>query len=53
MSRYRALFGDTKPVIAMVHFGALPGAPLHDDTRGVEGILEDARRSPFGVPAAA
>jgi membrane complex biogenesis BtpA family protein len=27
----------------MVHLGASPGTPLHDETRGVEGILADAR----------
>ena len=28
---------------AMVHVGATPGAPLHDEARGVEGIVTDAR----------
>jgi uncharacterized protein len=43
MTRYRELFGDGKPVIAMVHLGALPGTPLHDESGGVEGIIEAAR----------
>ena len=30
MTRYTELFGAGKPVIAMVHLGALPGTPLHD-----------------------
>lgn len=28
--RFRAVFGVEKPVIAMVHLGALPGSPLYD-----------------------
>ncbi|WP_147106981.1 BtpA/SgcQ family protein [Tateyamaria sp. syn59] len=28
--RFTRVFGETKPVIGMVHIGALPGAPLHD-----------------------
>ncbi len=27
--KFNALFKTKKPVIAMVHFGALPGAPLY------------------------
>ncbi len=27
---FRGVFGDAKPVIGMVHIGALPGSPLHD-----------------------
>lgn len=42
--KFRALFGERKPVIAMVHFGALPGAPLYDAERGVDGLVEDALR---------
>jgi membrane complex biogenesis BtpA family protein len=40
---FRRVFSATKPVIAMVHLGALPGAPLHDRKGGVEAILEGAR----------
>lgn len=36
----KATFGTHKPVIAMVHFPALPGAPLYDADRGVDGLLE-------------
>jgi membrane complex biogenesis BtpA family protein len=39
----RDLFGVDKPVIAMAHFGPLPGTPLYDDSRGVDGILEALR----------
>ena len=42
--RFRRLFGETRPVIAMVHLAALPGTPLHDPERGVEGVLADAAR---------
>lgn len=34
------VFGATKPVIAMVHCGALPGAPLHDEVAGIEGLVQ-------------
>ena len=43
MTAYEQLFGDIKAVIAMVHLGAMPGTPLHDSDRGVEGIIADAR----------
>ncbi len=29
---FKRVFGDTKPVIGMVHIGALPGTPLFDPT---------------------
>jgi len=34
------IFGVAKPIIAMVHFPPLPGAPLFDAALGVEGIVE-------------
>jgi len=37
--KFRRVFGNRKPVIAMVHFGALPGSPLYDAERGLDGIL--------------
>ena len=43
MDRFRKVFGAGKPVIAMVHLGALPGAPLHDAEAGLEGLVEGAR----------
>ncbi len=49
---FRRVFGPGKPVIAMVHLGALPGAPLFDDARGVDGILEDARADLRALQAA-
>lgn len=31
-ANFEQVFGRTKPVIGMVHLGALPGTPLHDPT---------------------
>jgi membrane complex biogenesis BtpA family protein len=41
---YRRVFGETKPVIAMVHFGALPGAPLFDAEAGLDGLVAGVAR---------
>jgi membrane complex biogenesis BtpA family protein len=38
------MFGVAKPVIAMAHFPALPGAPRYDAARGVEGIIDRMRQ---------
>lgn len=38
------LFHVPKPIIAMVHFPPLPGTPLYDEKRGMEGILESVQR---------
>ncbi|MBV6657978.1 MAG: BtpA/SgcQ family protein [Devosiaceae bacterium] len=43
MNRFEELFGTTKPVIAMVHLGALPGTPLYDADGGLEGLIKGAR----------
>jgi uncharacterized protein len=43
-AKFRSVFGETKPVIAMVHFGALPGSPLHDAERGLDGLVEGAAK---------
>jgi membrane complex biogenesis BtpA family protein len=43
-ANFRRVFGTKKPVIAMVHLGALPGSPLYDHSGGIEAILEGARR---------
>jgi uncharacterized protein len=42
--RFRTIFGATKPVIAMVHLGALPGTPLFDEKSGLDGLIEGARK---------
>jgi uncharacterized protein len=49
---FRSVFGLGKPVIGMVHLGALPGAPLHDPERGLEGLVEDASRDLEALQAA-
>jgi uncharacterized protein len=38
--KFRRVFGKNKPVIGMVHFGALPGSPLYDAERGLEGLVD-------------
>jgi membrane complex biogenesis BtpA family protein len=52
MERFRKVFGTSKPVIAMVHLGALPGAPLHDAEAGLEGLVEGARADLAALQAA-
>ncbi|MHB1101459.1 MAG: BtpA/SgcQ family protein [Devosia sp.] len=42
--KFKRVFGEGKPVIAMVHLGALPGAPLHDHEKGIEGLVEGAAK---------
>jgi membrane complex biogenesis BtpA family protein len=42
--KFRRVFGEGKPVIAMVHFGALPGSPLHEAGRGIDGLIEGVSR---------
>jgi membrane complex biogenesis BtpA family protein len=37
------VFGEKKPLIAMVHLPPLPGTPLYDAEAGVEGILAHVR----------
>jgi len=52
MERFRTVFGEGKPVIAMVHLGALPGAPLYDRAAGLEGLVEGARADLLALQAA-
>lgn len=49
---FRRVFGDKKPVIAMVHLGALPGTPLHDAGAGLAGLVDGARRDLAALEAA-
>ncbi|MCV3766013.1 BtpA/SgcQ family protein [Rhizobium sp. TRM95796] len=42
--KLKRLFGDIKPVIAMVHFGALPGSPLYDREGGLDALLNGVRK---------
>ena len=41
---FKAVFGEVKPVIGMVHLGALPGTPLYDAKKGLDGLLADAAK---------
>ena len=43
MTRFQKAFGVDKPVIGMVHLGALPGTPLYDADAGLEGLVKAAR----------
>jgi len=52
MSNFRRVFGAGKPVIGMVHFGALPGAPLYDAAAGLDGLIEGARADLHALQAA-
>ena len=51
-ANFRNTFGATKPVIAMVHFGALPGSPLYDAKGGIDGLIEGARKDLKALQAA-
>jgi membrane complex biogenesis BtpA family protein len=51
-SNFRSVFGTKKPVIAMVHFGALPGSPLFDAAAGLEGLIEGISRDLRALQAA-
>lgn len=45
MSRFRKIFPSVeKPLIAMVHIGALPGTPLYDAAAGMTGIIDAVQR---------
>ncbi len=52
MGNFQAVFGGGKPVIGMVHLGALPGAPLHDAAAGLSGLIEGARADLRALQAA-
>ena len=53
MRNFDRVFGaGSKPVIGMVHLGALPGAPLHDGAAGLAGLLEGARADLLALQAA-
>jgi len=49
---FTRVFGERKPVIAMVHLGALPGTPLHDRGAGIAGLVEQARKDLEALQAA-
>lgn len=50
--KFRRLFKTPKPVIAMVHFGALPGSPLYDHDAGLEGLLSGVRQDLHALQSA-
>ncbi len=52
MSKFLTTFGVAKPVIGMVHLGALPGTPLYDVKSGLGGIVEAARADLLALQAA-
>ena len=52
LDRFRNVFAETRPVIGMVHFGALPGTPLHDAEAGLEGLLNSARSDLLALQSA-
>jgi hypothetical protein len=49
---FTRVFGERKPVIAMVHLGASPGTPRYDAAAGVEGMVEGARKDLRALQAA-
>jgi membrane complex biogenesis BtpA family protein len=50
--KFKQIFGDGKPVIGMVHLGALPGSPLYDRERGLEGLVAAAAKDLAALQAA-
>ena len=46
MSRFRTIFPDGKPLIAMAHIPARPGTPLYDASAGLNGAVSDVRVDP-------
>ena len=37
-------FWNKKPIIAMVHLGALPGSPLYNKEIGITGLIKEAKK---------
>jgi membrane complex biogenesis BtpA family protein len=44
MNHFKEVFRTNKPIIAMAHLLPLPGSPLYDKDKGVEGITEAVLR---------
>jgi membrane complex biogenesis BtpA family protein len=44
VSRFRRIFPDGKPLIAMAHVPALPGTPLYDTQAGLQGAVAAVRK---------
>lgn len=51
-ANFRRVFGKGKPVIGMVHLGALPGSPLHDTQAGLDGLVAGAAKDLQALQAA-
>ncbi|SEF06821.1 hypothetical protein SAMN05519104_8268 [Rhizobiales bacterium GAS188] len=51
-ANYKRVFAEKKPVIAMVHLGALPGSPLYDAGAGLAGLVEAARKDLVALQSA-
>lgn len=43
MERFRKIFPQGKPLIAMAHLPPLPGTPLYDAEAGMDGVIEAVR----------
>ncbi len=52
MQIFETAFGTAKPVIAMVHLGALPGTPLHNNDNGLDGLITAAHADLSALQAA-
>lgn len=52
MTKFQQVFGVSKPIIGMVHLGALPGTPLYDGKAGLDGLVESARADLSALQAA-
>jgi uncharacterized protein len=52
MTRFERVFGQRKPVIAMVHLAAMPGTPLYDAAGGIAAILRGAEADLAALQAA-
>ena len=42
--KFYKLFGTKKPIIAMVHLGALPVSPLYNKESGITGLIKEAKK---------
>ena len=49
---FKRVFGDGKPVIGMVHLGALPGSPLYDQAGGLAELVAGAAKDLAALQAA-
>ena len=52
MGNFKRVFGDGKPVIGMIHLGALPGSPLYDRDGGLAALVEAAAKDLSALQAA-